>query len=166
MEILRHGCYPTRIKTMPSPTETIGCRLRARRVELGLTLAQVAEQAALSLPYVSNLERGRGNPTLDALTALARALDVPLASLMGDDGDGDPLDTMLATAPKSLLHFARSTAFQETVTQLAERQGASIDEMRRRLLIGMASSPRRSSGEPTEDDWRRLLDAYSLILQR
>ena len=149
---------------MPSPTQTIGHRLRARRVELGLTLAQVAKQAELSLPYVSNLERGRGNPTLDALNALARALDVPLASLMGDAGD--PLDTMLATAPKSLLNFARSTAFQETVTQLAERQGDSIDEMRRRLLVGMASSPRRSSGDPTEDDWRRLLDAYSLILQR
>ena len=54
---------------MPSPTETIGSRLRARRVELGLTLAQVAEQAGLSLPYISNLERGRGNPTLDALNA-------------------------------------------------------------------------------------------------
>jgi transcriptional regulator with XRE-family HTH domain len=135
-------------------------------VELGLTLAQVAEQAGLSLPYVSNLERGRGNPTLDALTALARALDVPLASLLGADGDDDPFDTVLATAPKSLLQFARSAAFQETVTQLAERQGSSADEMRRRLLVGMASSPRRSSGEPTEDDWRRLLDAYSLILQR
>lgn len=151
---------------MPSPTETIGQRLRARRVELGLTLAQVAEQAGLSLPYVSNLERGRGNPTLDALTALAQALDVPIASLMGDDGGGDPLDSVLASAPRSLLQFARSTSFQETVTQLAERQGASADEMRRRLLVGMASSPRRSSGEPTEDDWRRLLDAYSLILQR
>lgn len=151
---------------MPSPTETIGSRLRARRVELGLTLAQVAEQAGLSLPYVSNLERGRGNPTLDALTALARALDVPIASLMGGGGDDDPFETVLATAPKSLLQFARSAAFQETVSQLAKRQGAPVDEMRRRLLIGMASSPRRSSGEPTEDDWRRLLDAYSLILQR
>lgn len=151
---------------MPSPTETIGSRLRARRVELGLTLAQVAEQAGLSLPYISNLERGRGNPTLDALNALARALDVPLASLMGDDDGGGPLDSMLASAPRSLLQFVRSAAFEETVSQLAGRQGASIDEMRRRLLVGMASSPRRSNGEPTEDDWRRLLDAYSLILQR
>ncbi|MDA8047403.1 MAG: helix-turn-helix transcriptional regulator [Actinomycetota bacterium] len=151
---------------MPSPTETIGQRLRARRVELGLTLAQVAEQAGLSLPYVSNLERGRGNPTLDALSALAQALDVPIGSLMGDDGGGDPLDSVLASAPRSLLQFARSTAFREAVDQLAQRQGASADEMRRRLLVGMASSPRRSSGEPTEDDWRRLLDAYSLILQQ
>ncbi len=151
---------------MHSSTETIGHRLRARRVELSLTLAQVAEQAGLSLPYVSNLERGRGNPTLDALNALARALDIPLASLMGDEGDRDPFNAMLGSAPKSLLQFARSAAFQETVDQLAERQGAPVEDMRRRLLVGMASSPRRSSGEPTEDDWRRLLDAYSLILQR
>jgi len=30
----------------------------------------------------------------------------------------------------------------------------------------MASSPQRSSGEPTEEDWRRILDAYSLILKK
>jgi DNA-binding XRE family transcriptional regulator len=52
---------------MANESETIGHRLRARRVELGRTLAEVAEQSGLSLPYVSNLERGRGNPTLDAL---------------------------------------------------------------------------------------------------
>ena len=43
-------------------------------------MSEVAEQSGLSLPYVSNLERGRGNPTLDALRALAKALDVPLPS--------------------------------------------------------------------------------------
>ena len=41
----------------------LGARLRARRLALGMTLAEVAERAGLSLPYVSNLERGRGNPT-------------------------------------------------------------------------------------------------------
>lgn len=151
---------------MPSSSETIGQRLRARRVELGLTLAQAAERAGLSLQYVSNLERGRGNPTLDALNALARALDVPIASLLGEESSGEPLDAVLGSAPHSLLVFSRSIGFQQTVARLADSQGITANEMRSRLLIGMASSPRRSSGEPTEDDWRRLLDAYSLILQR
>jgi transcriptional regulator with XRE-family HTH domain len=151
---------------MTSENETIGQRLRARRVELGWTLAEVAGKSGLSLPYVSNLERGRGNPTLDALTALARALDIPLSLLVGDDDASEPLDVTLASAPKSLLSFARSPEFAETVRRLAERQGAPVESMRQRLLAGMVSSPRRSSGEPTEDDWRRLLDAYSLILQK
>lgn len=151
---------------MMSEGETIGQRLRARRVQLGLTLAEVADKAKLSLPYVSNLERGRGNPTLDALGALARALDIPLASLIGDEGPVEPLQVVLATAPASLLQFSRSAEFKETVADLAERQNESVEAMRQKLLVGMASSPQRSSGEPTEEDWRRILDAYSLILKK
>ena len=151
---------------MAPESETIGQRLRARRVELGLTLADVAEQSGLSLPYVSNLERGRGNPTLEALRALARALLMPLAGLLGDDRPVEPLQLVLASAPPSLRHFSRSADFQETVAELAERQGESVEAMRQKLLVGMASSPQRSSGEPTEDDWRRILDAYSLILKK
>lgn len=152
---------------MPLKTETIGQRLRARRVELGLTIADVAERSGLSLPYVSNLERGRGNPTLDALTVLARALEVTLAALMGDDEDAnDPLGIALASAPRSLLQFAKSSEFEAVVARIAIQNKESVDSIRKRILTGMASSPRRSSGEPTEDDWRRILDAYSLILQK
>ena len=152
---------------MANESETIGQRLRARRVALGRTLADVAEQSGLSLPYVSNLERGRGNPTLDALQALARALDLPLASLVADGVVAHVgLDAVLASAPASLLQFSRSPDFQETVAELADRQGESVDAMREKLLVGMASSPQRSSGEPTEEDWRRILDAYSLILKK
>lgn len=151
---------------MASQADTIGQRLRARRVELGLTLAQVAEKAGLSLPYVSNLERGRGNPTIEALEALAHALGMTLGALIGDERAADPFDALLASAPKSLLQFARSTSFEKAVAQLAERQGEPVEDMRRRVLVGMVSSPRRSAGEPTEEDWRRLLDAYFLILER
>ena len=152
---------------MPSTAEAIGQRLRARRVALGLTLAEVAEKARLSLPYVSNLERGRGNPTLDALRALADALETDLASLVGDGHTSTSgLDMVLGSAPPSLLQFSRSQSFLERVRELAERQGETEDAMRAKLLVGMASSPQRSSGEPTEEDWRRILDAYSLILQK
>ena len=152
---------------MANESETIGQRLRARRVALGRTLAEVAEQSGLSLPYVSNLERGRGNPTLDALSTLAGALDMPLRNLVGDGVVAHVgIDLVLASAPPSLLQFSRSADFQETVEDLAKRQGESVDAMRERLLVGMASSPQRSSGEPTEEDWRRILDAYSLILKK
>jgi len=148
-----------------SPEEPIGLRLHSRRVELGLTLAQVAEKSGLSLPYVSNLERGRGNPTIEALRAIATALQIELSSLIGNS-DGDPLDLILAQIPKSLHSFSRTTTFGEVVAQLAKSQGKTPQDMRQRILIGMASAPRRSQGEPTEDDWRRLLDAYSLILKK
>jgi len=145
---------------------TLGARLRSRRTGLGLTLAEVAEKAGLSIPYVSNLERGRGNPTIDALRAIAAALDLMVSDLLGEASEEglDPLELVLANAPKSLGVFSRSDRFNAVLERLSTDQGVAAEDMRRRLLIGMASAPRRSAGEPTEEDWRRLLDVYSLIL--
>lgn len=145
---------------------SLGARLRARRTGLGLTLAEVAERADLSIPYVSNLERGRGNPTIDALRAVAAALEASVSDLLGEATEEglDPLELVLADAPKSLGAFSRSDRFVAVLERLATDQGVPAEELRRRLLIGMATAPRRSAGDPTEEDWRRLLDVYSLIL--
>ena len=131
-----------------------------------MTLAQVAEESGVSLPYVSNLERGRGNPTIEALRSIAAALQQPVADFLGGESeDGfDSAEFVLAEAPNSLRWFTRTVRFKEAVQRLASKQGIPAAEMGRLLMIGMASAPRRSAGEPTEEDWRRLLDAYSLIL--
>ena len=152
---------------MASTSTSLGKRLRSRRVALGLTLADASARAGLSLPYVSNLERGRGNPTIDALRSLADALDLEVGELVGGDGSGEALDTsslVLADAPPSLGEFTRSGRFEAVARRLAVHQGLSLDEMRTKLMVGMASAPRRSQGEPTSEDWRRLLDVYSVIL--
>jgi transcriptional regulator with XRE-family HTH domain len=149
---------------MPTPN-ALGDRIRGRRTALGLTLAEVAERAGLSIPYVSNLERGRRNPTVDAVRALAVALETSASALVGENEEAfDPLELVLAQAPKSLRTFSKSERFNDAATRLARQQGVAVDEMRQKLLVGMASAPRRSKGEPTEDDWRRLVDVYSLIL--
>jgi hypothetical protein len=56
----------------------IGRQLRARRTAAGRTVASVAADAGLSVPYIANLENGRGNPTTTALTRLAEALGMKL----------------------------------------------------------------------------------------
>ena len=56
----------------------IGRQLRARRTAAGRTVASVAADAGLSVPYIANLENGRGNPTTAALTRLAGALGLRL----------------------------------------------------------------------------------------
>lgn len=153
--------------TKPADGTTLGERIRARRTALGLTLAEVADAAQLSIPYVSNLERGRGNPTLSALHSVAEALQQSVADLLGQHESEerfDPVELVLAEAPRSLRAFTRSDQFRSTVERLSAEQRVPAQEMGKRLMIGMASAPRRSAGEPTEVDWRRLLDAYSLIL--
>lgn len=145
----------------------LGPRLRARRAELGLTIAEVARRAELSMQYVANLERDRGNPTLDALSRIAEALQTHLVSLLGDDG---PIEEAveglaLASMPRSLVNFSRTDRFKTKVERLAAETGASSDELRRRILVGMSSAPRRSKGESTAEDWGRLLDTYELIIR-
>ena len=66
---------------------SIGRQLRARRTAAGRTVASVAADAGLSVPYIANLENGRGNPTTTALTRLARALGTRLLITLEPDED-------------------------------------------------------------------------------
>lgn len=71
----------------PQPTErrlrdVLGDVLREERQRQERTLAEIAEQAAVSLPYLSEVERGRKEVSSDLLAAICGALDVPLADVL------------------------------------------------------------------------------------
>ena len=56
--------------------------LREERQRQGRTLADVADRAAVSLPYLSEVERGRKEISSDLLAAVITALEVDLATLL------------------------------------------------------------------------------------
>jgi XRE family transcriptional regulator, aerobic/anaerobic benzoate catabolism transcriptional regulator len=60
----------------------IGALVRARRTSMGWTLRDIAERSGVSSRFLSDLESGKGNISVSRLANVARALDVPLASLM------------------------------------------------------------------------------------
>ena len=62
--------------------EIVGKNIRACRTKAGLTLEKLAEKAEMSWPYLSEIERGRENISLDKLARLARALNVTLSKLV------------------------------------------------------------------------------------
>ena len=61
-----------------------GARVRELRHGLGLTQAETAARAGLSLKYFSQIERGRRNPTLAVLIQLSHALDTKPETLVLD----------------------------------------------------------------------------------
>lgn len=70
--------------------KTRGERLKARRLELGMTLQQVAKSVDMSLPGVQNLERGDVMPSLKIGLALAKCLRKPVQwILFGTESDPD-----------------------------------------------------------------------------
>ncbi len=61
-------------------SHVVGERVRAVRRALGLTMAQLAENASLSTAMLSRIENGRTSPSLSTLNRLARAASVPITS--------------------------------------------------------------------------------------
>ncbi len=60
----------------------LGAAIRARRRALDLTIVELADRAGLSHPFVSQVERGRANPSLESLGRLAHALGSSQVELM------------------------------------------------------------------------------------
>ncbi|MFF4121729.1 helix-turn-helix domain-containing protein [Streptomyces sp. NPDC001714] len=60
----------------------LGSAIRKLRKERGLTLVQLAERAALSHPFLSQLERGLTRPSMPSLHRIARALGTTQQALM------------------------------------------------------------------------------------
>jgi len=63
----------------------VGRQVRRWRAERGLTLAKVAEAANLNVGYLSQIENDKASPSLTCLSALATALDVPIAWFLIDE---------------------------------------------------------------------------------
>ncbi len=61
--------------------ELVGEQLRAERRRRRETLATVAHRANLSLPYLSEVERGTKEPSSEVVAAVAAALDLTLLDL-------------------------------------------------------------------------------------
>ncbi|MFC0682662.1 helix-turn-helix domain-containing protein [Lysobacter korlensis] len=60
----------------------IGHVLRARRRELGKTLREVADAGRISLPYLSEVERGRKEPSSEIIEAICQALRIEVDELL------------------------------------------------------------------------------------
>jgi transcriptional regulator with XRE-family HTH domain len=62
--------------------QAVGEILRERRAALGLTLAEVAASASVSLQYLSELERGRKEASSELLDAVTGALGLRASTVM------------------------------------------------------------------------------------
>ena len=62
----------------------VGREIRRWRRSRALTLSQVGERSGLNIGYLSQIENDKAAPSLDALVAIAAALQVPAAWLLLD----------------------------------------------------------------------------------
>lgn len=67
---------------MPLLRRVIGSVLRRVRQRQGRTLKEVATAAGVSLPYLSEVERGTKEASSEILAAICRALGLPMPDLL------------------------------------------------------------------------------------
>lgn len=68
----------------------VAWNLRKLRTERSISQEKLAADTGVDRAYVSELERGRGNATVDLLDRLALALDVPLVAFFGKPAEASP----------------------------------------------------------------------------
>lgn len=68
----------------PPTARALGTVVRALRHERALTIEGLAEEAGLHPTYLSDIERGRSNPSLAKLGALATVFDIRLSTLIAE----------------------------------------------------------------------------------
>ena len=143
---------------------TIGRQLRSRRTAAGRTVASVAADAGLSVPYVANLENGRGNPTTTALTRLAGALGMRLLVTLEPDEDSQQANGARSPeVPASLVRLGRTARYRQAVTAIATALNLDSDQFSAQLVPALAALAHTTGKDLAEPDWWRLLDALLLI---
>ncbi len=86
---------------MGSGKKLLGIRIKSLREAKDLTQERLAERMDINSKYLSSIERGKENPTLDMLLNFADALDVEMWELF-DFGHETSLEELKRTMNKFL----------------------------------------------------------------
>jgi transcriptional regulator with XRE-family HTH domain len=123
----------------------LGDRLREIRIQQGLKLSQVAKSTGLSISFLSDLELGRGAPSLDTLSKLAACYDISMSDIMQNVDGWQKTNARLAPGISDLIETGE---ISESVAQ----------DLNRIELNG-----RRPK---TAQEWRMVLQLLSFIIYR
>ena len=103
----------------------IGTTIRAHRLQRGLSQGDIEKKTGLLRCYLSRVENGHTVPSLDTLSKIAMALDLPIAQFFADDSAGRHLNTQKLSDEE--LRF---------LTQI-KRYSTNLNDSDRKLLLAM-----------------------------
>ncbi len=103
----------------------IGTTIRGYRLQKGLSQGDIEKRTGLLRCYLSRVENGHTVPSLDTLSKIASALDLPLAQFFAEDSLGRELNTQKLSDDE--LRF---------LTQI-RRYSSNLNDSDRKLLLAM-----------------------------
>jgi transcriptional regulator with XRE-family HTH domain len=121
--------------------ESLGTYLREQRVGAGVSLRQLAEQAGVSNPYLSQIERGLRRPSAEVLQQLAKALRISAEQLYVQAGILNPDEDEIRSVELAVL----------ADPVLAERQKQALIEVYLAFRATAAADVLSNGAPPTEE---------------
>ncbi len=119
------------VDDVPAMVAAVGTNVRRERHRQGLSVESLSKRAGVSFGLISELERGKGNPSLQTLTRLATALDLPLSILLAES----PRDAMVVRAhERHVLASYRDDGAPEAVRELLSPRAHSMLQVIRTSL--------------------------------
>lgn len=103
----------------------IGTTIRAHRLQRGLSQGDIEKKTGLLRCYLSRVENGHTVPSLDTLSKIAMALDLPISQFFAEDSLGGQLNTQKLSDDE--LRF---------LTQI-RRYSTNLNDSDRKLLLAM-----------------------------
>lgn len=137
--------------------ESLGDYLRDQRVAAELSLRQLAEQAGVSNPYLSQIERGLRRPSAEVLQQLAKALRISAEQLYVQAGIVHPADHEIRSVELAVLGDPDLTERQKHVlldTYQAFRQVTALERSEAAVPdpVLPAQGAEQTTTRPTEGD--------------
>lgn len=103
----------------------IGTTIRAHRLQKGLSQGDIEKKTGLLRCYLSRVENGHTIPSLDTLSKIAVALDLPISQFFAEDSLNRQMNTQKLSDEE--LRF---------LTQI-RRYSSSLNDSDRKLLLAM-----------------------------
>lgn len=117
------------VDTIPPPVHTasmqIGTTIRGYRLQKGMSQGDIEKRTGLLRCYLSRVENGHTVPSLETLSKIAEALDLPLSQFFAEDTIRREMNTMRLT-PDEIRYLAQ-----------IQRYSSALSESDRRLLLTM-----------------------------
>lgn len=107
--------------------QVLGDQLRRRRLAQQRTLRDVSADARVSLGYLSEVERGRKEPSSELLGSICAALDVSLSALLREVSDDLALQELISGAPVRTLPVREVAADGVNAGEAAPDRGVVVD---------------------------------------
>ncbi len=117
------------------PWDSFGAYLRSQRQLAQLSLRQLAELTKVSNPYLSQIERGLHQPSVNVIKSLARALNLSVSDLLAQaadivTGDDEPSTTESSIRRDPRLNDSQKSALLAVYSSMVaegRRPGSEAD---------------------------------------